>query len=175
MSKPLGDDYEVGHKKPPKATQFKKGQSGNPKGRRKGSLGFKSALIKAMNEKITVSEHGKVRRYTCLEALAKRATAKALTGTVSELKLAIGLVREFQMIVDPEPVPTLDVLEAQHAASGSQYESVTLKLARFRKNKALATRLKELVELGGEEVGDEPGSSDSSLPPSSTKPKPDPK
>lgn len=29
------DDYEVGYKKPPKATQFKKGESGNPKGRPK--------------------------------------------------------------------------------------------------------------------------------------------
>lgn len=27
-------DYEVGHKKPPKHTQFKKGQSGNPQGAR---------------------------------------------------------------------------------------------------------------------------------------------
>lgn len=30
-------DYDVGYKKPPKASQFKKGQSGNPKGRPKGS------------------------------------------------------------------------------------------------------------------------------------------
>ena len=29
------DDYNVGYGKPPKASQFKKGQSGNPKGRPK--------------------------------------------------------------------------------------------------------------------------------------------
>ena len=27
------DDYEVGYGRPPKSGQFKKGQSGNPKGR----------------------------------------------------------------------------------------------------------------------------------------------
>ena len=31
-----GADYEVGYGKPPKHTRFKKGQSGNPKGRPKG-------------------------------------------------------------------------------------------------------------------------------------------
>jgi len=31
-------DYEIGYKKPPKQHQFPKGQSGNPKGRRKEPL-----------------------------------------------------------------------------------------------------------------------------------------
>src|SRR5262245_4838454 len=31
------DEYKVGYGKPPKDTQFRKGQSGNPKGRPKGS------------------------------------------------------------------------------------------------------------------------------------------
>jgi hypothetical protein len=29
------DDYEIGYRRPPRETRFKKGQSGNPKGRRK--------------------------------------------------------------------------------------------------------------------------------------------
>ena len=33
-----GRDYEVGYGKPPKSTRFRKGQSGNPAGRRKGSF-----------------------------------------------------------------------------------------------------------------------------------------
>jgi Family of unknown function (DUF5681) len=35
MSSSGDDDYKVGHSKPPKHTQFKKGQSGNPSGRGK--------------------------------------------------------------------------------------------------------------------------------------------
>ncbi len=38
---------QVGYGHPPTETQFKPGQSGNPRGRPRGSLGFKSALRRA--------------------------------------------------------------------------------------------------------------------------------
>ena len=40
------DDYEVGYGKPPKNTQFRKGVSGNPRGRPKKSLDFDHELIR---------------------------------------------------------------------------------------------------------------------------------
>ena len=44
---PKTANYEIGYKKPPKHTQFKKGQSGNPSGRPKGA---KNALVYSLPE-----------------------------------------------------------------------------------------------------------------------------
>ena len=38
-------DYEVGYGKPSAHTRFRKGQSGNPKGRGKGAKSFASAFL----------------------------------------------------------------------------------------------------------------------------------
>lgn len=44
---------EVGYKKPPKHTQFKKGQSGNPAGRTEGSFNFTTIIAElAADEKL---------------------------------------------------------------------------------------------------------------------------
>ena len=42
-------DYDVGYAKPPLATRFRRGQSGNPSGRRKGSI-KKGAALPALND-----------------------------------------------------------------------------------------------------------------------------
>lgn len=48
------DEYKVGYKKPPKHTQFPKGQSGNPRGRKKGSRGLKTDLHAELNRVLEV-------------------------------------------------------------------------------------------------------------------------
>ncbi len=49
------EDYEVGYGKPPKHSRFPPGQSGNPKGRRKGSRGLKSDLEAELNAVHTIT------------------------------------------------------------------------------------------------------------------------
>lgn len=73
-------DYEVGHGRPPKHTQFKKGQSGNPKGRRKGARGLKTDLRAELNERVEVKEQGKVVRMTKQRLMLKQLVAKAIKG-----------------------------------------------------------------------------------------------
>ena len=53
-------DYEVGYKKPPVETQFKPGQSGNLKGRPKGSRNMKVLLKEELEKPIQVQENGKM-------------------------------------------------------------------------------------------------------------------
>ena len=46
--------YKVGYGKPPKQTQFKKGVSGNPSGRPKGSLNMATVLQRTLSEKTAI-------------------------------------------------------------------------------------------------------------------------
>jgi hypothetical protein len=73
-------DYDVGYGKPPTSSQFKKGKSGNPKGRPKEAKGFKASLKRELLAPIRVREGD---REICIskgQAMAKRLTATALKG-----------------------------------------------------------------------------------------------
>src|ERR1700739_4829842 len=70
----------VGYERPPKATRFKRGVSGNPKGRPKGSLNVATVFLRTLNEKVVVHEHGKRRTVTKLEAALTQLVNKAATG-----------------------------------------------------------------------------------------------
>ncbi len=73
---------EVGYRKPPKHTRFKKGQSGNPKGRPKGAKNVAKMVHDTLFRKITVTENGTRRSITVLEAFLKRLVKGALEGDV---------------------------------------------------------------------------------------------
>ena len=72
---PLGDfahetpKEPVGYCNPPRQFTWKKGQSANPKGRKKGSKNESTILRELMNRKIKVREGKRVRTVTILEAL----------------------------------------------------------------------------------------------------------
>src|SRR6516164_438300 len=78
----MAGEYEVGYRRPPKATRFKPGRSGNPKGRPKGSPNLATDLSAELGEQITVREGGQARRVSKQRALIKSLTAKALQGDV---------------------------------------------------------------------------------------------
>jgi hypothetical protein len=88
--------YEVGYARPPRATQFKKGQTGNSKGRPKGGKNFETRVRAAFDRRITIREHGRERRVTVAEAILTKLTAEALGNlptSMAAIRLAVGLLQ----------------------------------------------------------------------------------
>ena len=79
MSEPPSD-YQVGYGKPPRHSRFRKGQSGNPKGRPKASESFGRLARRTFNERITIRENGERRTITKLQAALKQLANKAAAG-----------------------------------------------------------------------------------------------
>lgn len=52
----IDDDYQVGYGRPPKQTRFRKGKSGNPTGRPKGSNNLPASFTEVSQELITVTK-----------------------------------------------------------------------------------------------------------------------
>jgi uncharacterized protein DUF5681 len=90
--RPRGEGtYEVGYGKPPAATRFKPGRSGNPKGRPKGSRNFEHDLKDELGEKVLVREGQRELRISKQRAMIKSLAAKALRGDVGAIKALVDL------------------------------------------------------------------------------------
>lgn len=96
------DEYEVGYGKPPAATRFKKGQSGNPKGRKPGAKGIAANIERELERKIIVREGGREIQITKGEALAKTLLTVGLKGNTAAIKLLAQLTAETGESGDPQ-------------------------------------------------------------------------
>ncbi|MDP5220405.1 DUF5681 domain-containing protein [Ruegeria sp. 2205SS24-7] len=96
MSDSDDQEYEVGYQKPPKHTRFKKGHSGNPKGRPKGARGLKTDLRAELSERVAITENGRRKTLTKQQLVMKQLTARAVKGDIRAIsklaELAIALL-----------------------------------------------------------------------------------
>ena len=87
-------DYEVGYGKPPQETRFRKGQSGNPAGRRKGSRGLKADLHDELNARLTISIAGKKVKDTTQRLMLRTLATRAASGNVQATRLLVDLIMQ---------------------------------------------------------------------------------
>jgi hypothetical protein len=86
-------DYKVGYKKPPRHTQFKPGQCGNPKGRPKKSVTLEETLTKELLASICIAQGGRRRRTSMLGAILKLYTHAAAKGDIKAAAMILNLFR----------------------------------------------------------------------------------
>jgi Family of unknown function (DUF5681) len=61
--------HEIGYGKPPKANQFPKGRSGNPRGKRQGEENITSAFKRVVSKRVKINDGDTSRTVTLAEAV----------------------------------------------------------------------------------------------------------
>jgi hypothetical protein len=98
-------DPEVGYGRPPKAAQFKPGQSGNPNGRPKGAktrrfagggYGLHDALLAECERTIVVREGDKTLKITQLQAILRRMMIMSMQGEPQTMRMVLRWVEQLQ-------------------------------------------------------------------------------
>ena len=95
-SKDNGRDYDVGWGKPPKATQFPKGQSGNPRGRKPGRQNLKTELLRELNQTVAMTVDGRRRKMSLQTVITKRLVADAAKGDAKARDQLLRLINQIE-------------------------------------------------------------------------------
>ena len=95
-------DYQVGYGKPPRHTQFAKGQSGNPRGRPLASKSLATLVSEALNERVIVAEDGGRRKITKGEAIVTQIVNKAAKADWRAIKILLDIHRQIESQTPPE-------------------------------------------------------------------------
>src|SRR5262245_3005750 len=97
------EGHDVGYGKPPKATQWKPGQSGNPKGRPKRTKDVEKLLDLELSKPIRITDGGQAVTMTKREVLIKTVVHDALKGDRDALKLVFSFMKSQLAIEGFEP------------------------------------------------------------------------
>jgi hypothetical protein len=100
--------YPVGYKKPPKHSQFKKGESGNKKGRPKGAKGLKTIVRDVFAQKVVVRSANGSTRMSKMEAIVHKTAEKSFAGDIRAIMAALKLYATYV----PDESPSLISLDA---------------------------------------------------------------
>jgi hypothetical protein len=95
-------DYQVGYGKPPHHTRFRRGQSGNPRGRPAGSRNLATLVNEALNEPVIVVENGGRRKISKREAIIKQLVNRSAKADWRAIKILLDMVRELEGRIEPE-------------------------------------------------------------------------
>lgn len=87
-------DYTVGYGRPPLPTRFKRGQSGNPKGRPKGTRNTETMARDALERTVIIEGNGIQQRKTVREVAFQSIAEKAASGDIKSLDFLLAFEKE---------------------------------------------------------------------------------
>ncbi len=117
-------DYEVGYRKPPKRTRFQPGQSGNPRGRPKGTKNLKTDLMEELGEKIVIREGDQSRRVSKQRAVVKTLVTRTLKGDARAASLLMSMMLRLLETGEGAPAVVEPLLDDEHDILGAFEERV---------------------------------------------------
>jgi len=82
----------VGYMRPPIHTRFKKGQSGNPRGRRREAPSVDAVAAEELQLSVSFTENGQRLKTNKLRLLFKQAVNRAIAGNFQPLVLALKIL-----------------------------------------------------------------------------------
>lgn len=91
---PDSEEYKVGYGKPPKHSQFPKG-NGPGKGRAKGAKNMKTIVNSATGAKVTSKSNGKLKKISKIEAAVHQLANKAAAGDLKAIEKLIALYERY--------------------------------------------------------------------------------
>jgi hypothetical protein len=112
------DRYETGYGKPPRHTQFQKGQSGNSRGRPRGAKNVATIIREALRESVMINENGRRTKAPKLEVIFKQLINKAAKGDLRSIQLLIALLDKYPLTDRESTTMTSVELSERHKLLG---------------------------------------------------------
>jgi len=153
-------DYDVGYGRPPAHSQFKKGQSGNPKGRTKGRRNINTELKGIVGKQITVRDGQKKWKLSLPSAIILAHGIKAASGDVRSADLFLKHLQNMGLLNGEDDKAAGVVMRGKQQGALSKPDDQSHPSDRIIQNLDLdllsrteqneLSRLAEVIDLGGD-------------------------
>jgi hypothetical protein len=97
-----GNGAGIGYRRPPVHSRFKRGKSGNPKGRPKATASSASIAQKMLAEKVSLREGDSIRIVSKLEAVLHSLWRAAAKGDLKAIIALLSYIKDNNLFAVPE-------------------------------------------------------------------------